>query len=76
MSENHNHEHINGENLSKEEAVAMLKYMAEHNRHHAQELHELSHALGDSVSGLLHKAVDELKDSAALIEKALEIAEE
>lgn len=75
MSEHHTHEHYH-ENISREEAKAMLKYMADHNRHHAEELHELSHVLGENVSELLHKAVAELEDSASLIEKALKISED
>ena len=41
-----------------EERVAMLTYMLGHNQHHAQELHELAHDLGDSEAAqLIHDAV-------------------
>ena len=43
----HDHPHDHG-HTGLEERVAMLTYMLGHNQHHAQELHELAHDLGDS----------------------------
>ena len=39
--------------LSPEEALALLRYMAEHNRHHAKELRETAAVLPDSSLLLL-----------------------
>ena len=43
MSEyGHSHEHSHEHTASSpEEVLALLKYMLEHNRHHAEELHDL-----------------------------------
>ena len=66
----HNHpEHAAAS--SPEEALALLNYMLDHNRHHAEELHDLAHCF-DEVSGdLIHQAVDKLGESNDLIEQAL-----
>jgi len=42
----HPHEHTGGFE-SIEQAEALMKYMLEHNRHHAEELHEVCHKLED-----------------------------
>ena len=40
----HDHEHTHShDHHSPEEALALLTYMLGHNRHHAEELHELAH---------------------------------
>ena len=53
----HDHPHDHG-HTGLEERVAMLTYMLGHNQHHAQELHELAHDLGDSAAAqLIHAAV-------------------
>ena len=48
----HDHPHDHG-HTGLEERVAMLTYMLGHNQHHAQELHELAHDLGDSEAAQL-----------------------
>ena len=57
----HEHGHDHGhthEHHSPEETVALLAYMVTHNQHHAEELHELAHDLGDSEAAqLIHDAV-------------------
>ena len=57
----HEHGHDHGhthEHHSPEETVALLSYMVTHNQHHAEELHELAHDLGDSEAAqLIHDAV-------------------
>ena len=40
----HDHEHLQ-EASSPAETLALLNYMLGHNRHHAQELHELAHGV-------------------------------
>ena len=54
----HDHEHTHShDHHSPEEALALLTYMLGHNRHHAQELHELSHDVDGEAQQLLHDAV-------------------
>ena len=43
----HSHEHSHGGFESLEQAVALMTYMLEHNRHHAEELHDVCHKLED-----------------------------
>ena len=79
----HNHEHLHGHShshthqvaSSPEEAEALLRYMLDHNKHHAEELHELSHCFEDEISDLVHDAVDTLMDSNNYIEQALALLE-
>ena len=49
MHEGHEHTH-HGDDLGFEtvaQAVALMTYMLEHNRHHADELHDVCHKLED-----------------------------
>ena len=69
----HSHAHSHAAASSPEEALALLKYMLDHNRHHAEELLDLAHCF-DEVSGdLIHEAVDRLGESNDLIEQALSL---
>ena len=43
----HTHAHGEGKPMSPEEVLALMTYMLDHNRHHADELHEICHALED-----------------------------
>ena len=43
----HEHAHEHGGFASVEQAAALMKYMLDHNRHHADELHEVCHKLED-----------------------------
>jgi hypothetical protein len=58
---------------SPEEALALLKYMLDHNRHHAEELHGLAHCFDDVTADLIHDASDRLEDSNSLLEQALSL---
>lgn len=55
----HHHSHTHGTTGSMEETLALLKYMLGHNRHHAEELHELSHNLPETEAAMLHEAVED-----------------
>ena len=44
----HDHDHDHAHH-SPEEALALLAYMVQHNRHHAEELHELAHSMDDET---------------------------
>lgn len=77
MHEGHDHSHhsqeIGFETL--DQAVALMSYMLEHNRHHAEELHDLCHKLeamgkGD-VANLLDASVDDFRSGNAMLESAL-----
>ena len=81
---NHEHEHVHGhthENItafdSKEQAVRILSYMLEHNRSHAEELHEICHKLEASgeeeAAEYLDKAVDAFREGNDLMDKALHL---
>ena len=41
----HSHEHTGDKPMSPEEVLALLNYMLDHNRSHAEELHNIAHAL-------------------------------
>ena len=59
--------------LTTGEVVALLNYMLDHNRHHAEELHDLAHCFDDVAGDLIHDAVDKLGESNDLIEQALSL---
>ncbi len=80
----HEHEHAHGHTHdhgpvtgfdSLEQAEALMSYMLDHNRHHAEELHELCHKLEASgkgaAAGLIDEAVDRFFEGNDLLEKAL-----
>ena len=79
----HTHEHVHADGTthshshaaasSPEEALALLTYMLSHNRHHAEELHDLAHCFDDVAEDLIHQAVDKLGESNDLIEQALSL---
>ena len=77
----HGHVHTHGPVSgfdSIEQAEALMSYMLDHNRHHADELHDIAHALedagkqeaADAVSAALHY-FDHCNDA---LEDALKIA--
>ena len=57
--------------VSKEEALALLKYMANHSDHHAEELRETLPALNETAVAALNEAIDLLQQSAAKIRQAI-----
>ncbi len=76
-SHEHPHEHARAETVSPEETLALLSYMLDHNRHHADELHELAHGVEDaSARDLIHEAVDALHESNLRLEEALALLKE
>lgn len=75
MSQNTNHTHEHGTN-TKEETLALLKYMADHNSHHARELHEFAHGVNGEAGELIHEAVKSLEESTVLLQKAINLLEE
>lgn len=73
MDNNHcNHTH---KGASDEEAIALLKYMAHHNAHHADELTETVSSLSDNAALLIKEAVDLLNKSTEKINQAIKESE-
>lgn len=71
----HNHStHTHG-HASDEEAIVLLKYMAHHNAHHAQELMETVSSLSDSAAELIKEAVTLLNESTEKINQAIKVSE-
>ena len=75
----HTHPHEHGDIPafdSLEQAEALMSYMLDHNRHHADELHEVGHKLAHSgkeeAAKLIHEAVDAFNSGNELLAKALE----
>ena len=62
MHEHHEHHHSH-DIMSKEETLATLNYMLQHNRHHTEELLEIAHNLEHLELADAAKAV---RDSAAV----------
>ncbi len=73
MEHNH-HTHDHGFS-SREQAIALLKYMADHNAHHAQELLETVSSLEDNAALLIKEAADLLNRSTEKINQAIKEAE-
>ena len=68
----HNHEHTHGQH-SPEEALALLAYMVQHNRHHAEELHELAHSMDDEAAQLIHDAILDFNLGNEKLDEALKL---
>lgn len=68
----HAHKHTQ----SIEEATALLNYMLDHNAHHAEELHALSHDLEDhgkaEAATLLHECARDFESANAKLAAALD----
>ena len=69
----HSHAHTGMQPASEEERLALLKYMLDHNTHHAEELHDLAHGLTGEAAELLHQAVSDIESSNAKLAAALGI---
>ena len=71
MSEQHqHHHHHDNDHGSYEECRALLKYMAEHNRHNANELSEISGAFSESVKQKIEAAVKLFNEGTDLLFEA------
>jgi len=69
--EHHHHEH---EHVSGAEALAILTYMLDHNRHHADELHDIAHSAEPAeAAALLHEAVALFNQANDKLEQALQL---
>ncbi|MBQ4012000.1 MAG: permease, partial [Erysipelotrichales bacterium] len=68
----HHHHHHHHEEHSAKEAEALLRYMADHNEHHAEELMELSESFSENVRAKIAEAVEVLNAGNAKLREALE----
>lgn len=79
MHEGHDHHHHTAPEKPGK-AQAMLTYMLEHNRHHAEELHDISHVLEHEghkeAADLIHDAVHDFQAGNDKLQKALACFEE
>ena len=74
MEHNH-HGHIH-DHSANGETLALLKYMAHHNTHHAEELSETASSLSDEAAILIKEAVELLNKSTEKINQAIAKEEE
>ena len=72
----HDHDHHHHDHTSPEESLALLTYMLGHNRHHAEELHELAHSLDGEAAQLIHDAVVDFELGNEKLAEALQILKE
>ncbi len=71
----HNHHGHTHDHSSAEETIALLKYMAHHNAHHAEELMETASSLDDNAAVLIKEAVTLLNKSTEKINQAIKESE-
>lgn len=57
------------------ETVALLKYMIDHNKHHADELYDIAGKLDGTAKELVHSAVIDYETGTGKLEKALKALE-
>jgi len=70
----HHHDHEHGE-VSKEETLALLAYMVSHNKHHAEELTNLSAGVQGEAAIALQKAISLFQEGNQALETALKLME-
>ena len=75
MSQETNRHHEPSEN-TREETLALLRYMADHNSHHAKELEELGHGVTGEAEALISQSIKALEESTKLLQNALKLLEE
>ena len=68
----HDHSHTH-DHHSPTEARALLAYMVQHNRHHAEELHELAHSMDDEAAQLIHDAILDFDLGNEKLDEALKL---
>lgn len=71
----HNHHGHTHDHSSAEETIALLKYMAHHNAHHAEELMETASSFEGNAAALIKEAVELLNKSTEKINQAIKESE-
>ena len=70
----HDQEHPHAHDVhSPEVTLALLTYMLGHNRHHAEELHELAHSMDDEAAQLIHDAILDFNLGNEKLDEALKL---
>ena len=76
----HEHSHAGAPELSEEQTLALMNYMLEHNRSHAEELHNIAHALEAQgraeAAGIVGEAVHYFGHCNDKLEEALRLVKE
>lgn len=74
-SHEHHHEHLPADANVSQKTVALLGYMVEHNKAHAEEVHDLAHALSaagkEEEASLIHRGVALYREGNELLARAL-----
>ena len=71
--EHHHHDPSHAEVTSKEETLALLAYMVSHNKHHAEELANLSAGVEGEAAAELQKAITLFNEGNVALEAALKL---
>ena len=71
--EHHHHDHSHAEVTSKEETLALLAYMVSHNKHHAEELANLSAGVEGEAAAELQKAIALFNEGNVALEATLKL---
>ena len=66
-----NHEHSGKQGEAGGEALALLRYMADHNAHHAEELRELEASLPEPAAASVREAISLLSASTEKLREAI-----
>ena len=69
----HTHDHHHHE--EDMEAQALLRYMIDHNKHHADELYDIANKLDGTAKELVHAAVIDYETGTGKLEQALKALE-
>jgi hypothetical protein len=80
MHEGHEHSHPHEAPKEAGESLALLTYMLDHNRHHAEELHDVCHKLEDmglaAAAEKLGAALEAYRTGNDALAQALDALEE
>lgn len=75
MSEAHEHHHAHehaDQASNKEEAIALLSYMVDHNKHHITEIAEVKSLANEAACAKIDEAIGSLEKANKLLSEALE----
>lgn len=69
----HDHDHSHAHDLPEEKAAALLRYMLDHNIHHAAELNDIAQQTSGEVQHQLLHAVESFDQANGYLSAALEL---
>ena len=73
----HEHSHHHGKDAvpatDQERSIALLQYMIDHNRSHAEELEELADGLSENVATMVRDAIGEFNHANEMLVSALDV---